>query len=320
MLLLIHQLTCKERFSSKNLTSNSKNMISTAIFKRTLLLLASLPLFYGTASAQSENALLWKISGNGLEKPSYLFGTIHIICPDDMVWNEAFESSFKETELLVLELDMDDPNMTMEMQKHSMNAGMKNFSQHMEADERELVNGFMTKNFGMGMDQLGIMKPFALSSMVSIKYLDCQQPGSYEMRFVQLAKRQEKEVIGLETVSEQMSIFDTLSMDKQIDMLVETISRFDETKQEFTDLVGVYREQNLARLHEMMLESPEYSHMLDALLYERNAAWIEKIEKIAHEQPAFFAVGAAHLGAEKGVIQLLSEAGYELTPVAASGN
>ncbi|WP_332913994.1 TraB/GumN family protein [Algoriphagus boritolerans] len=84
----------------------------------------------GSATAQ-ESSLLWKISGNGLEKESYLFGTIHIICKSDFLMDERITTAFESTEELILELDMSDPQLQLKMQQVSMNPGMKNIKGEM---------------------------------------------------------------------------------------------------------------------------------------------------------------------------------------------
>jgi uncharacterized protein YbaP (TraB family) len=63
-------------------------------------------------TVKKDSALLYEISGNGLEKPSYLFGTIHLICSNDMIPIEKFDQYISKTEQMYLELDLDDPNLT----------------------------------------------------------------------------------------------------------------------------------------------------------------------------------------------------------------
>lgn len=78
--------------------------------------LLSIALGLGTANAQNENSLLWEISGNGLETSSYLFGTIHVMCPDELELTEKVSSALDDAERIVLELDMDDPSFMTDMQ------------------------------------------------------------------------------------------------------------------------------------------------------------------------------------------------------------
>lgn len=62
---------------------------------------------------ENENALLWEISGGQLKEPSYLYGTIHMICPADFRMSDLLKKKFESSTNLFLELDMDDPSMTM---------------------------------------------------------------------------------------------------------------------------------------------------------------------------------------------------------------
>ena len=86
------------------------------------LLIAAIALFTISLNAQDlEKSLLWKVSGNGITKPSYLFGTIHITC--DATLDESVLKALDETEQLYLELDMDDPAMKAGMMGGMMGPG-----------------------------------------------------------------------------------------------------------------------------------------------------------------------------------------------------
>ena len=80
------------------------------------------------AFSQENNSILWKISGNGLESPSYLFGTIHVMCPDQQKLSPKVEEALNESQQLVLELVMDEPTLMQEMQQFSVNSDMRNLS------------------------------------------------------------------------------------------------------------------------------------------------------------------------------------------------
>lgn len=77
------------------------------------------------ANAQ-EKSLLWQISGNGLAKPSYLYGTIHLICPNDYFMTDSTKAAFARTEQVYLELDMDDPSIMSKMMRTAMFSDGKN--------------------------------------------------------------------------------------------------------------------------------------------------------------------------------------------------
>lgn len=89
-----------------------------------------------------ENALLWEISGNNLEQPSYLFGTIHILCPENMELSEALHDAFNKTDQLVLELDFDDPQLMASMQNTMMMTDGSTLSSLLETDEYALIDTY----------------------------------------------------------------------------------------------------------------------------------------------------------------------------------
>jgi uncharacterized protein YbaP (TraB family) len=272
-------------------------------------------LLFRTVHAQDANSLLWKIEGNELEQPSYIYGTIHAICKDDFFLTDAVNKAQSETEQTVMELDMDDPELMTKMQQNSVNEGMKNIVGEFTDEQKEVANAFFKANFGADLSQLGIVKPFALMAMVIQKSFPCSEVESYEMTFVKNAQAREAEILGLETVEFQTSIFDNESMSSQIQLLMTSITEFEEGKEEFIKMVDSYKKEDLKALRLIMTDSPEYAEFEDILINDRNADWISKIGEFALDKPTFFAVGALHLPGEKGVIALLKQEGYKVTPV-----
>ncbi len=138
-----------------------------------------------------DKSLLWKISGNGLTKPSYLFGTIHLICPTDFYLSDSTKNAIAKAGQVFLEIDMDDPNLMTTMQKSMMNTSGKPLKEMLSADDYKLLDDYYTANLHMGLSQLSMMKPFALMSLQYMALLNCQ-PQSYEMTFTQMAGTQKK--------------------------------------------------------------------------------------------------------------------------------
>lgn len=265
--------------------------------------------------AQSSNSLLWKIEGNDIEKPSYLYGTIHAICKDDFFLTDAVKNAQSETELTVLELDMDDPQFMQKMQTHMMNPGMTNISGEFTEDQKAAADKFFAANYGASLAQLGILKPFGLLAMVIQKAIPCEAIESYEQTFIKNAKNREVEVMGLETIEFQATLFDKEPMAEQISLLMQSIEDAEKGAEDFNRLVKAYKAQDLKSMSDLMLESPEYAKYEDLMLNDRNKDWIPKIEAFVKEKPTFIAVGALHLTGENGVIELLKKEGYNVTPV-----
>lgn len=283
--------------------------------KITLAFLLSLTFGLVRAQAPTEASLLWKIEGKNLTQPSYLYGTIHLICPSDFVLSDTLKGCLKRTEQLTLEIDMDDPGMMMAMMKSMAMQEGKQLKDLLDARDYDRLNVYFKDSVGMSIAPFERAKPFMLMSVLLSRVLACQ-PQSYEMSLMGLAKKQKVEVIGLETVEEQMAVFDSIPYADQAKMLVTLMDSLPQARQEFGKLVQVYKNQDLAALYNLTLESDfEMENQQEVLLTDRNKRWIPVIERQMADKPTFVAVGAAHLGGEQGVIALLRKEGYNVVPV-----
>ena len=264
-----------------------------------------------TAQTDEYNALLWEISGNGISSPSYLYGTVHMICAEDFVIGKRLREKFKSAQKVFLEVDMDDPSMNMKMMQLSLLRGKKLSDMFSDSDYNKL-NVFFRDTIGMPLTLLNTMKPFVLFSILTLKSLPCAEPQSYELSFVKMAKEQSKEVLGLETIEDQMKIFDGMPDSVQVQMVMRYINEFDEQKKEFAKMVNAYKQENLDSIYEHIMSSPDISGSEEVLLFNRNEKWIPIMETAMQKEKIFFAVGAGHLGGPKGVINLLREKGYSV--------
>ncbi|MBX3240083.1 MAG: TraB/GumN family protein [Chitinophagaceae bacterium] len=278
------------------------------------LFLQNLPPVNSFGQTGDLNNLLWEISGNGLTKPSYLYGTVHMICEKDFFMKDGLKESFAKTEKLYLEVDMDDPALNMKMLQLAMLQGKK-LSDFFTPEDYARLNDFFRDSLKMPLAMLNTMKPFALFSMMLLKAMPCNDHKSYELTFVEMAKAQSKEVLGLETIEDQMKIFDDMPDSVQAQMVMRYVDEFDNQRGEFNKLVENYKKQDVDALYEHIMSSPDIAGAEEALLFGRNRRWIPVIEEAMKNEPVFIAVGAGHLGGEQGVIRLLKEKGYTLSPV-----
>jgi len=270
---------------------------------------------FSNAQAPTENALLWEITAPDQKKPSYLFGTIHLICPTDFSLSDSVKAAVSRTQQIALEMDMDDPGMMMAMMK-TMNMSEGNELKKLVSEsEYTKLDKFYRDSVGIGLAMFEKAKPFILMGPLFNSVLACQ-PQSYETAFVELAGKQQSEVIGLETVEEQMALFDSVPYKDQAKMVLAMINNLPAARKEFKDLVELYKSEKINELYTMTMNSGfDISGSEELLLQDRNKKWISRIKSIIAEKPTFFAVGAAHLGGETGVIALLRKAGYKVRPV-----
>lgn len=285
--------------------------------KRILLCLMMMPFLVFSQKKNTndnQNALLWEISGGQLKEPSYLYGTIHMICPADFRMSELLKKKFESSTNLFLELDMDDPSMTMKTLQLSM---MKKGSlkELMSSEEYTELEKFMKDTIGMPLSVFNKMKPFTLMSIMYTKILPCKGMESYEQRFLEMAKSQKKEVNGLEKLEDQFAVFDNIPDSVEVKMILEMSRKFAEQKTEFAKMVEAYKAKDLVAMQNMISASPDMAGFEDVLLVNRNKNWIPVMEKNMLQSSTFFAVGAGHLPGDDGVISLLRKSGYKVVPV-----
>ena len=262
-----------------------------------------------------EKSLLWKISGNGLNKPSYLFGTIHLTCDTSLDANTL--NALEATEQLYLELDMDDKSIQMQMMKLMMMKDGAKLSTLLSPEDFKILDEFMKKNLNMSAKLFDSFKPFMISSMLFPKMLDCKSK-SVESELMKITKEQNEEIFGLEKAEDQMKVFDEISYQDQAEELLKTVKdNLEKDKKEFQEMITIYQNKDIEGMLKMMNDSDNKitSENQDILLNNRNKNWIPIMVKIMKDKPTFFGVGAGHLAGEEGVIKLLRKKGYKVEAI-----
>lgn len=269
-------------------------------------------------SEPPENSLLWKVTGHNLDAPSYVFGTIHLICREELVIDDRITSALSATDQLVLELDLTDQSEMMQVQQLSVNNDGLNIASELDEEVVDKIDELIRPLSGIGMPQAGMMKPFVIQSMVMTAHLSelCEDGlTSYENYFIEKAAEHELPVEGLETAEFQIGLFDRIPLDQQLDQLETMVMDDRFVINQFDQLFRYYQDEKIREMYSLFQEDEIWMQYKNDLLDTRNRSWIPEMEKLMQQQPVFFAVGAGHLAGEQGVLRLLEEAGYEIKAV-----
>ncbi len=267
------------------------------------------------ASPPLEKTLLWKISGNGLSRPSYLFGTMHILCAEDARLSEGLKSVIDHCDEVYFEIDLDDAmGMLKSIQYMRMNDSKK-LSDLLSAEDYAKVKGYFEKHGSLlPFSMLERFKPLLISSLVEEEGLDCKTTDGMELSIMKECHAQNKKINGLETASFQASLFDSIPYEKQAADLVNYIDSIDAYKKTTSDLAAVYRQQDLQKIDELTRAGDTgIGNYLDLLLYGRNRKWVKSLDTLMPGKSLLIAVGAGHLAGEQGLISLLRKEGYVVT-------
>ena len=285
--------------------------------KKTLIILAFL------AGAFSSNAqLLWKISGNGLQKPSYLFGTHHIADKTICDGINGFDEAYNSVERLYGEVDTEKMNGIATQLKVMANMKLpkgQTLSSFYTEEQLKVIDEFVTAVMGVGVKSFDNYKPIMLSSSLQVfiamkLYPDYDAEKAIDSYMQAKAKKDKKMVNGLETIDFQIDLLYNEPLEKQAADLLEMAENSQESEEAIIKLTELYRQQELEALWDLMMEDTELEEM-EALLFERNRNWVAQMKDIMPAAPSMFVVGAGHLPGDQGVISLLEKEGYKLEPV-----
>ncbi len=299
--------------------------------KRTLF---SLLLLF--ASIVSGNAqLLYKISKNSLEKPSYIIGTYHMAPASFVDSIPGAIEALNAVDVVCGEVVMSE--MTSKENVKKVKAAMllpdgKSLADVLTAEEMQRLNDYMSEIIGMNLDnpilksQMGKMTPMAISTQLQLVQYMQNTPKFNPLKliddyFQKAAKKAGKKIAGLETVDYQIeTLYKGTTIERQKEQLFCMVDNSEYYSMQMKELAAAYFAQDMQKLWDLTQEklgtscdsTPEEEM---ALIYNRNAAWAEMMPAMISENSTLFVVGAAHLPGEKGVLELLKAKGYTVEAV-----
>ena len=298
--------------------------------KRILLLAALIVGFACNTQAQ----ILYRISGKGLESPSYIVGTYHLAPSSFADSIPGMKSAIEGTQQVCGELDLMDafkPENAARLIKSQMLPEGITLSSLLTADQLKRLNALLLEVMGTNLDdeafaaQMEKMCPAALSTTLTLTSYMKGTPSFNPMDlidnyFQMQALQNGKTVKGFETVDFQMNILYGTPLEKQANNLMCIVDHFEDANEMVNLITTAYFSQNLKQIEEALEEeskidcetSPEDE---DILINNRNHNWVEMMPEMMAEQPTLFVVGAAHLCGEQGVLKLLEKAGYTVEGV-----
>lgn len=286
--------------------------------KRILTILA-LSLMCLTSNAQ----LVWKISGNGIKKTSYILGTHHG-CPFTYCDSiPGLMKAFDKVDNIIGEINMIEfaemsPERMQKMQAMMMMPADTSLLSLFSTEEAAKVNEWLGKKMGASLEMLSVMKPMTIMVTVQNKEMMEVIPEIATMttidKYMQTLGQWKGKTIGeLETADYQMELLYGNSLEEQAGALLEMIDHGD-SKGLLQQLTNAYKSQNLDTLWKVFQEQMT-GYEYDAIVKVRNLNWEKQMKGLLPKQSTLFVVGAGHLPGESGMINLLREAGFKVKPV-----
>ena len=258
-----------------------------------------------------KNSLLYKITGNGLKKPSYLLGTMHLVCAKDFHLQEKVLKALGKCNIYYMEVNLGDVHQLQLMQQHSPT--LPDFSEGLSIAEKEDLNQSLQNQFDLSLEEAKQLPPAALINRMIFDAIDCDAPKSMEQELLIIAREKGLLSGGLETALQQLNIAQKVFTGKE---LLNQLKSADNYKEILARIMKAYHSENLEELSLLVAEKDFMSERAyHILVTKRNRRWVKTIASLTASQSAFIAVGAGHLPGEQGLIQLLIRGGYAVNPV-----
>ncbi|MFM7006940.1 MAG: TraB/GumN family protein [Flavobacteriales bacterium] len=259
--------------------------------------------------------LLYQISGNGLIAPSFIYGTIHMLPKEQFKLSASLKRAFEASTTIAMEVDLDmSTAQKIAMAQNVLLPEGKTLRDFMNEQDYLQLKMYCLDSLGWNeskFERSSKFKPIFFSSFLMQESM--KDMASYEMEFNKMAKKKHKQTIGLETVEFQLSLFDQLPMQTQVDMLK---TDYNSDMKNFDTLLTCYLNEDLEKLAVLMnAETAAYPEFNELLLVKRNKSWIAPMRSQMAKESTFFAVGAGHLAGEQGVLALLKQAGYTVSAI-----
>ncbi len=267
--------------------------------------------------------LMWKISGNGLSKPSYLFGTHHLIDKSQIKNFDTALQAAKESDVVVGEMDMTDMASVQQKLMPATKMVGKTYKDLYSPEDYLFLDNEFKALLGIGLDQLGVMKPMALNTVyVLYTYLKLtgatKQPEPVDVVFQNEARSNNKKVYGLETPEFQADVlFNSTSVEQQAKELLKQVKEKEKYVGMLKTLNEAYLEGDFAKVEQLNNEDDSMTPQERFILItNRNNNWVKQLPEMMKQYSCFIAVGFLHLTGEDGLVSQLKKAGYKLEPVA----
>ncbi len=287
-----------------------------------VLLLSLAALLSLSASAQ----LLWKVSGNGITRPSYIFGTHHLAPADSVLdANPAIDESLASVDEVLGEIVLADMAAAQNEVLAALQAPADStLSTLLTPAQLDSVNNVLSA-YTSGMlraEMLNAFKPAMLSTQLEALRAATVFPGFNPMRQLDGVIQEKgsmlgKRIGGLETVAYQIGMLYGSPLAQQAADLMKSVRLDESSRQLAVDLANAYIAGNLDAMHDIMMD-PDNGMTDDEatrLIYNRNRAWVSFLVGALTTTPMFIAVGAGHLPGAQGLISLLRSEGYDVEPV-----
>lgn len=258
-----------------------------------------------------ENSVLWKVEHADLKAPSYIMGTLHFMCEEDFNIPEKVKKTLLAVDALVLEVNFSDPTEIQAMQASMSNS--KKISEEISKEQYDELDKLVTKVTGVSLVNYDTYGLSMLNSIMATKMLSCATFKSPETELTALTLASQKPIFSLEKAAQQIEIVQNAY---PTEFAYKQLMLFESYKKDFNKAIQAYQNEDITSAVDLLTKEDYMDENATKLMQiDRNKDWVEKMPQMMKDRTNLFAVGAAHLTNDYGMIHLLRQKGYTVTPV-----
>ncbi|MPS63591.1 MAG: TraB/GumN family protein [Chryseobacterium sp.] len=261
---------------------------------------------------ESENSILWEVTGNGLSKSSYITGTFHIMCSKDFEMKPKVLKALEKSESFVMEINYTDPKEMTALQK--MFKSDRKLSDQLSPNEANELDKILT-DYGTNLKNMDSSSSQALYALISMKAVPCPpfEIKSYELELMQIALKNKKKISGLEKVEDQLT---SINKAYELKDVIQQLKMGKEYETLLQRMITAFKKEDLQTVNDLFKNDKFMNRKQEkAMLTDRNKNWAEKMPEMMEKESSLFAVGGAHLMGDNGIIKLLRAKGYTVKPL-----
>ncbi len=266
----------------------------------------------------SQSSVLWEITGNGLNTPSYLFGSLKFIGEKEFRIPKEVSDRILASKVFAIE-DQVDHHAQHELNSALHFAKGQSLATQLTVEEYKKVTDFFEREFKINKkdfeSKYAKIKPLALSILMTRLSLN-EKVKFYDIELLLFAKKNKLTPFSLESIDREAQALNAYPIYNQVKALLHSIDNFETQKSEFKKMMSTYPQESLEEIFEFTLHPVENNPIFIEEFYtKRNVEWLPKLEKMMKENKSFISVGVAHLEGDQGLLFLLKSKGYNLTAI-----
>ncbi len=257
-------------------------------------------------------SLLWKISKPSIEHTSYLVGTMHIQDQRAFYLLDKIKAIIQSCEAFATEFKLDEADQNL-IQAYMLLPEGTTLNDYIKPKRYKKIDAFLQENMGMPLDVFAKSKPMAISNLVTAAYFQADMPLALDATLFEFAKEEGKTLLGIETFDEQLEILNLIPIETQVKGLWNMVRKYDEFCTEMRQLAQLYQDGNIEEIYTITHKSAK--GMRNIMIHNRNRNMANRIAQMIQSQSMCIAIGAAHLGGKRGVLNRLKKLKFEVEAI-----